>query len=85
MNTAQCLAAILSMLADTPEHEAPTGIIYSALMSRGVSHSDYMRLQVILCSSGGCTLESGPKLRLTAKGLKIAEHINGALRAAQAA
>tara|TARA_Y100000310_G_C20273453_1_gene619138 strand:+ start:372 stop:617 length:246 start_codon:yes stop_codon:yes gene_type:complete len=67
------LASILTTIAETDE--APSGIIYSALMANGVTLNEYMQLQTILVSSELCTL-SHDVLRLTDRGHELANEIN---------
>ena len=67
------LASILTTIAETDE--APSGIIYSALMANGVTLNEYMQLQTILVSSELCTL-SHDVLRLTDRGHELANECN---------
>ena len=67
------LASILTTIAETDE--APSGIIYSALMANFVTLNEYMQLQTILVSSELCTL-SHDVLRLTDRGHELANEIN---------
>ena len=73
------LAAVLTTLRESDD-EAPSGILYAALMAHGCSHGDFMTVQAMLVSSGLATLD-GDMLALTDAGRAIADKINAAIAA----
>lgn len=78
MNPSQIVAALLTTVLDFKDEGAPSGSLYAALMTVGVSYSEYSSILTVLVDRRLVTL-SANVVRLTPTGEELARKLDALL------